>query len=180
MFSSTKILTVCSVVSTMLLSSAVTAQSGQMTKFVQTKTIEIVLPSVPSFERDEMVLVCVSREALEDIVVHELYDTVEGSGGCGLVEFWRLTYTGAVQRAYTVFIEGDPVGVGFYPVQVYARSYALAWPSPFDPHLVDPEYMEDNGSRELLVRRGFPGDSCSPPLKPLVIKREVMVAEVAK
>lgn len=180
MFCSKKILIACTIASAVLLSSAVTAQSGQITKFVQIKTVEIVLPSVPVIDRNELVFVCVTSESFEDIAIGGLYENAEDNQVCGLVEAGQLTYIGAVQRAYTVLIEGNPVGVGFYPVQVYARSYALAWPNPLDPHIVDPEYMEDNGSYRELVRKGFPDDVCPAPVKPDVVTYDVMLAEVSK
>lgn len=179
MFLRTKILTVCSVASTLLYSATI-AHSGQMTKFVQTKTVEIDLPSLPVMDRTELVLVCFNREALEDIAISGLYENAEDNQVCGLVEAGQLTYIGAVQRAYVVFIEGVPVGVGFYPVQVYAQTYALAWPNPLDPHIADPEYKTDNGTSKEFIRKGFPADSCAPSSKPILVEQGVMLATVVE
>lgn len=174
MFSLTKILTVCSVVSTMLLSSAVTAQSQQVTRFIEQRTVVVDVPTIPPVKPNHFVFMCVLSETNENVVVSGLYGNVaEGNEGCSLVEGIQVTYISAVQSAYPVLIEGDLIGVGLYTAQAFGRSHTLVWVSHIDPQLADPK---DKGDSSCEVA----GRICRPPLKPVVTIREVMVAEVAK
>jgi hypothetical protein len=143
------------------------------------KTSSVLVSTVPAIDLEELVFVCDSRESLMKVVVGGLHDNAEDNQACGLVEVGQLSFIGAVEAVYVVLIEGTPVEVGLYVVQACNRSYNLAWPSPLDSHLVDPELSADVGLPEVLVREGFPGGTCTSP-EPIVGTGEVLLTQAVE
>lgn len=154
----------------------VTAQSEQETIFV--KKSRVTIPTILTIDRDELLFICGSGDAREDIVIGGLYENAKDNQVCGLVEAREFTYFSAVEETHTVDVEGYPLKVGFYQVQTLTQVYALTWPNPIDGHLMEMEYVADRCQPEALVRRGFP--ITPPPPRPIIEVREVMLAEVGK